>query len=122
MKLDMYEAIGGRNKLNAAIRIFYERVLADPSLREFFAATNMDGLRAKQVMFLSMLLSGEKGMGRPDIDAAHGPSRHAGLTDAHFDAFVGHFRATLETIGVQPDIIDKIMQELETTRSEVLGR
>lgn len=118
----MYEAIGGRQKLNAAVRIFYEKVLKDPKLREFFTGANMDGLRVKQVMFLSMLLGGGKGFVRPDIHGAHVKSRAEGLTDAHFDAFVGHFRATLEEIGVEAEIVAKVMQDLESTRNEVLGR
>jgi hemoglobin len=118
----MYEAIGGRQKLNAAVRIFYERVLKDPALAPFFEGANMDGLRAKQVMFLSMLLGGGKGFARPDIQGAHAQSRHEGLTDAHFDAFTAHFRATLETIGVDAEIVEKVMQDLESTRKEVLGR
>lgn len=118
----MYEAIGGRNKLNAAVRIFYEKVLKDPALRGFFDATNMDGLRTKQAMFLSMLLGGGKGFARPDIHGAHAKSRGAGLTDAHFDAFIAHFRATLEEIGVAAEIVEKVMRDLESTRNEVLGR
>jgi len=122
MKLDMYEAIGGRNKLNAAVRIFYRKVMADPNLQPFFAKTDMNGLRAKQVMFLSMLLGNTESFGRPDIRAAHTASRHEGLTDAHVDAFFGHFRSTLEDIGVQPEIVEQIMHELESTRREVLDR
>jgi len=122
MKLDLYEAIGGRQKLNAAVRIFYEKVLKDPKLRGFFDGANMDGLRAKQVMFLSMLLGGYKGFARPDIHGAHAKSRREGLTDAHFDAFVAHFRDTLQTIGVAAEIVDKVMRDLESTRNEVLGR
>lgn len=122
MKLDMYEAIGGRQKLNAAVRIFYEKVLKDPKLRQFFTAANMDGLRAKQVMFLSMLLGGGKGFARPELHGAHAKSRTEGLADAHFDAFVAHFRATLEDIGVAHEIVEKVMQDLESTRTEVLGR
>lgn len=118
----MYEAIGGRQKLNAAVRIFYEKVLQDAALTPFFAAANMDGLRAKQVMFLSMLLGGAQGFARPDIHGAHDKSRKEGLTDAHFDAFVAHFRATLEEIGVESEIVEKVMQDLEATRREVLGR
>ena len=122
MKIDMYEAIGGRQKLNAAVRIFYENVLKDPALRGFFNGANMDGLRAKQVMFLSMLLGGGKGLDRPDIHGAHAKSRTAGLTSAHFEAFIAHFRTTLEEIGVQAEIVAKIMRDLEATRREVLDR
>lgn len=122
MKLNMYEAIGGRSKLSEAVTLFYEKVLADPSLRGFFAQSNMKGVRAKQMMFLTMLLSGDEGFGKPDIHAAHAGSRMEGLSDAHFDAFVGHFRTTLVEIGVEGEAIEEIMRELESTRKKVLGR
>jgi len=122
MKLNMYEAIGGRTKLNEAVALFYEKVLADPTLRQFFAHSNMNGLQSKQMMFLTMLLSGSQGFGKPDIHAAHAGSRVQGLTDAHFDAFLGHFRATLVQIGVQVEAVEEIMRELESTRNQVLDR
>lgn len=122
MKLNMYEAIGGRTKLNEAVTKFYAKVLADPNLGGFFARSNMNGVHAKQMMFLTMLLSGNEGFGKPDIHAAHADSRMEGLTDAHFDAFLGHFRTTLVEIGVQNEAVEEIMQQLEAARKQVLGR
>jgi hemoglobin len=122
VKLDLFQAVGGRSKINAAVEIFYRKVLADPSLRSFFAGSDMNGVRAKQAMFLTMLLGGEQRYSGRDIAEAHAPSRHIGLTEAHFDTFVSHFCAALEEIGVAPDIIAQIAQKLEATRASVLGR
>jgi len=122
LKLDLFQAIGGRRKINQAVEIFYRKVLADPSLRGFFHASDMNGLRAKQAMFLTMLLGGEHRYSGKDLGEAHAPPRHIGLTEAHFDTFVGHFCAALEEIGVAPDVIAQIAQKLETTRASVLGR
>ena len=122
MKLNMYEAIGGRTKLNEAVTKFYEKVLADPNLLGFFARSNMNGVHAKQMMFLTMLLTVNEGFGKPDIHAAHAGSRMEGLTDAHFDAFLGHFRNTLVEMGVQEEAVEGIMRQLEATRKKVLDR
>lgn len=122
MKLDLFQAIGGRTKINQAVEVFYRRVLADPSLRGFFDASDMNGVRAKQAMFLTTLLGGEQRYSGKDIGEAHAPSRHIGLTEAHFDDFVGHLYAALEEIGVAPDVIAQIAQKLENTRASVLGR
>jgi hemoglobin len=122
LKLDLFQAIGGRSKINAAVEIFYRKVLADPTLRGFFAVADMDGLQAKQAMFLTMLLGGEQRYSGRDIAEAHAPSRHIGLTEAHFDTFVGHFYAALEEIGVAPDVIAQITHKLEAARASILGR
>lgn len=122
MKLDLFQAIGGRSKINAAVSLFYKKVLADPSLRGFFDGANMNGLRSQQAMFLTMLLGGEQRYSGRDIREAHAPARVHGLTDAHFDAFVGHLYAALEEIGVASDLIAQIAAKLESTRSSVLGR
>lgn len=77
---------------------------------------------AKQAMSLTMLRGGEQRYSGKDLNQAHAPSRHVGLTEAHFDAFVGHLYAALDEIGVAPDVIAQIAQKLETTRASVLGR
>jgi truncated hemoglobin YjbI len=55
---DLYEAIGGKHTIWAATDAFYRRVLEDRSLRHFFDSTDMAHLRARQSMFVSMLLGG----------------------------------------------------------------
>lgn len=122
MKIDLYEAIGGGSKISAAVALFYQKVLADPSLREFFAKSNMNGLQAKQAMFLSMLIGGEPRYTGRDVGEAHADSRILGLTDAHFNSFLGHLRATLEEVGVESTAVAQILEKLETTRNSILGR
>jgi hemoglobin len=118
----IYETIGGRLRIKAAVDLFYEKVYADPSLRHFFEGVDLQGLHARQSMFVSMLLGGKIVYTGKDIRAAHSNSRMKGLTDAHFDTMLKHFRAALEEIQVQPDKVVKIMTLLEGTRDAVLGR
>ncbi len=120
--MDLYQAIGGRTKIKAAVDAFYSKVLADPALRGFFAAADMDGLRAKQAMFLTMLLGGEQRYSGRDVREAHATTRMQGLTHAHFDLFLGHLQTTLEEIGVAADAVAQVMQQVEATRSAVLDR
>jgi len=122
VKIDLYEAIGGGAKISAAVALFHRKVLADPSLAGFFVRADMNGLQAKQAMFLSMLIGGEQRYTGRDIREAHAGSRLQGLTDAHFDTLMGHFRAALEEIGVESTAVAQIMERLETTRDSVLGR
>jgi hemoglobin len=118
----IYETIGGRLRIKAAVDLFYEKVYADPSLRHFFEGVDLQGLHARQSMFVSMLLGGKIVYTGKDIRAAHSSARFKGMNDAHFDKILKHFRAALEEIEVAPDNIVKIMVLLEDTRNAVLGR
>ena len=118
----LYETIGGNRTIWAATESFYRRVLQDENLRPFFDSTDMDQLLKRQSMFVSMLLGGQVVYTGKNISAAHAQARMQGLTDAHFDAFLVHFRAALDEVGVKPENAEKIMKLLEEKRSAVLSR
>jgi hemoglobin len=118
---NLYETIGGKRTIWAATDAFYRRVLEDRSLRHFFDSTDMDHLRARQSMFVSMLLGGRVVYTGKEIGAAHAGARTEGLTDQHFDAFLNHFRAALDEVGVKPEKVDEVMKLLEAQRSTVLN-
>lgn len=118
----LYEKIGGRKTINDLVRIFYDRVLADPLLAPFFPDADMEGLRSKQVMFLAMLLGRSRTYAGRDLTASHAGARAQGLTDEHFDALLGHFGASLGEIGVDVAYAREVIARIETTRDAVLGR
>jgi hemoglobin len=118
----LYEKIGGSRTINELVRIFYDRVLADPLLSPFFPNTDMDTLRAQQVMFMTMLLGGARSFKGRDLGTAHAAARMQGLADAHFDALLSHFGAALEELEVEEDYVREILTLLEATRDAVLGR
>ena len=118
---DLYDLIGGRQTVWTANRAFYRRVLADNTLRPFFKSTDMAELRARQSMFISMLLGGRIVYTGKDIHAAHAHAREQGLNDGHFDRFLGHFRKALNEVGVQADKVEKVSKLLDTRRNAVLS-
>ena len=69
--------------------------------------------------WVSMLLAGSVYTGK-NIHEAHARSRNYGLTDAHFDLFLTHFRAVLEEVGVKPENAETIRKRLENQRGTVL--
>ncbi|HEU5259255.1 MAG TPA: group 1 truncated hemoglobin [Vicinamibacterales bacterium] len=118
----LYDTIGGRNRIIAAVELFYGKVLADDSLRSFFESVDRQGLFARQSMFVSMLLGGKTVYTGKDLGAAHAASRLKGMSDSHFDTMLGHFRDALNEMAVAPNRVDEIMALLESTREAVLGR
>jgi len=119
---ELYELIGGRPTIAAATDRFYEKVLEDDNLRQFFKRTDMAHLRAIQSMFISMLLGGRVVYTGKNINDAHAWARSHGLNDSHFDLFLKHFRAALTEVGVQPEKADKVIKLLELKRDTVLKR
>ena len=116
----LFETIGGRLKLNKAVGLFYQKVLADESLRPFFEAVGMDRLRERQSMFVSMLLGGRVVYTGKDMHAAHEQPRKMGMKKTHFDLFLKYFRESLEEVGVPPERLDEIIKLLEASRDNVL--
>jgi len=118
----LYETIGGRLRINAAVELFYARVFADESVQSFFEGVDVQSMHARQSMFVSMLLGGKKVYTGKDLREAHANARMKGMTDAHFDTMLKHFRAALDDIQVPLDRVVEIMALLESTRDAVLGR
>jgi hemoglobin len=118
---ELYDLIGGKRTVWAATKAFYRRVLADDTIRPFFETTDMAQLRARQSMFISMLLGGRIVYTGKDIAAAHVHAREQGLNDGHFDRFLKHFREALIEVGVQSDKVEKVTNLLESRRSTVLN-
>jgi truncated hemoglobin YjbI len=81
----------------------------------------MDSLRAKQVMFLTMLMGRTRTFDGKDLSAAHAGARAQGLTDGHFDALLGHFEASMRDLKVADDYIREVIARIETTLNAVLG-
>ena len=118
---DLYDLIGGSQTIQAATESFYRRVLEDDSIRQFFKRTDMAHLRARQSMFISMLLGGRIVYTGKDIHAAHALAREKGLNETHFDTFLMHFREALKEVGVKPEKAERVIKLLESRRSTVLN-
>ena len=91
--ISIYEAIGGRPTLAAAVDIFYGRLLADPVLAPLFPQGAGIRHRAYVVTILGQALGGPERYRGSDLTAAH---RGLGITDAHFNLAAGHLDATLD--------------------------
>ena len=118
----LYDKIGGRTTITNLVRIFYEKAQADQTLGQFFQNADMEGLRARQAMFLTMLLGGEQKFTGRDLGAAHADARKKGMDDATFDTLLRLFRESLDQMQVDGEYTEEIIERLESTRSAVLGR
>ena len=95
--VNVYQAIGGRAAVSAAVEGLYGRLLADPVLSRFFPGGVAAKHRAYVVTILSEALGGPERYRGPDLSKAH---RSLGITDADFDRTAVHLAATLDSLEV----------------------
>ena len=104
--ISVYEAIGGRAALTAAVDLFYGRLLDDPVLGPLFPRGAGARHRAYVVTVLGQALGGPERYRGPNLTGAH---RGLGITDAHFDRAAAHLDATLDGLGVPRHLTDHIV-------------
>ena len=120
----LYERIGGHDALVVVVEDFYDKVLDDPALTPWFDGVDMGGQKTAFAAFVKWALGGEEDAlwhGR-SLRQAHAGLVARGLSDAQFDAVVGHLAATMAEHGVSMDIINEVGAWAETVRDEVLNR
>lgn len=118
----LFKRLGGEAAVDAAVDIFYRKVLADDSICGFFDDIDMNEQRTKQKGFLTMAFGGPNKYTGKDLRTAHARLVANGLNDDHFNAVAGHLQATLEELGVPADLIGEVMAIAGSTRDDVLNR
>jgi len=120
--LTLFEQLGGEAAVNAAVDIFYRKVLADYRINRFFDGVDMEQQAAKQKAFLTMAFGGPNNYTGQDMRNAHAKFVKMGLDDSHFDAVMENLLATLAELNVPQNLIDQVDALAQTTRNDVLGR
>lgn len=118
-EVSIYEQIGGEPAVDAAVDLFYRKVLADERISQFFDAVDMDGMRAKQKAFLTFAFGGPNHYSGKDMRKAHA---HLNLGEGHFDAVMENLGATLKELGVPDELIGKAAGVALSVKGEVLNK
>lgn len=122
MSDNLYEQIGGEAAVNAAVDVFYRKVLADDRISHFFEGVDMEKQAAKQKAFLTMAFGGPHNYTGKDMRDGHAHLVKNGLNDSHFDAVMENLGATLKELNVPDELISQAAAIAESTRNDVLGR
>jgi hemoglobin len=115
----LFERIGGKPAVEAAVDLFYRKVLSDERISHFFDSVDMDRQRAKQKAFLTMAFGGPHNYSGKDMRAAHAKMQ---LTEAHFDAVVENLAATLKELGVGDAEIGEVAAIAGSVKNDVLNK
>lgn len=119
----VFKKLGGKPAVEAAVKRFYEYMLADDRVKHFFANTNMEKQHQHQAEFIAFALGSDEGYKGKDMRSAHQHLvDHKGLSDEHFDATVENLVKALRDLDVPEDIISEAGVIVESTRNDVLCR
>ncbi len=117
----LYEQIGGQAAVEAAVDVFYRKVLADERIAHFFDDVDMERQANKQKAFLTMAFGGPNSYTGKDLREGHAHLVARGLNGGHFQAVAENLQGTLEELNVAPELIEQVMTLVGSTRNDVLG-
>lgn len=123
LKKTLYEQLGGRDAVEAAVDLFYEKVMADERINLLFEGVDIARQRAKQKAFMTYAFGGAPNYSGQSLRKAHERLvQEKGLTDEHFDAVAENLKAALQELNVPAALIKEVLGIVGCTRDDVLGR
>jgi hemoglobin len=115
----LFERLGGAGAVDAAVDIFYRKVLADDRISHFFDSVDMERQHQKQKAFLTMAFGGPNQYSGLDMRKAHA---HMKLTEVHYNAVIENLAATLKELGVPDSAIGEVAAVAATVKDDVLNK
>ncbi len=115
----LYHKIGGKTAINAAVDLFYKKVMDDDRVNHFFEDVNMRRQHNKQKEFIGAALGGPTPWTGKDMRKIHSS---LDLTESDFGVIAGHLQSTLEELKVDPELIKQVMTVIGSTKDDVLNR
>lgn len=122
VKDSLFKRLGGQNAVNAAVDIFYRKVLADNRVNQFFDGVDMEKQINKQKGFLTMAFGGPNNYTGKDMREGHKHLVKKGLNDTHVDIIISHLGETLKELGVNGADIAEVAKIANSVRNDVLDR
>ncbi|MGV3773768.1 MAG: hypothetical protein ACO1QB_12760 [Verrucomicrobiales bacterium] len=114
----LYHQLGGKAAVDAAVDLFYVKVVADDRIKHFFEDINMNKQIRKQKEYLYAALGGPIPWTGKDLRKAH--KNLPGLNETHFNAVAEHLQKTLEELKVKKELITQVMAAVGSLKGDVL--
>lgn len=122
MTSSLFERLGGQAAVNAAVDIFYRKVLADERVNYFFDGVDMEKQINKQKGFLTFVFGGPNNYTGKNMREGHKHLIVKGLNDTHVDIIIEHLGSTLKELGVADQDIQEVANIANSVRDDVLNR
>ncbi|MFL0800031.1 MAG: group 1 truncated hemoglobin [Agarilytica sp.] len=117
--MSLFDKLGGAAAVDAAVDIFYRKVLSDDRISHFFDTIDMESQHTKQKAFLTMAFGGPNSYTGKDMREAH---KHMKLTEEHFNAVAENLVGTLKELKVPEDAIDEVVTIALSVKDDVLNK
>lgn len=114
----IYHRLGGQPAIDAAVDLFYTKVLADERVNHFFEDVNMKRQIKRQKAFLSAAFGGPVPYKGKSLRKAHAD---LDLKESDFNAIAGHLQATLKELKIDESLIGEVMKVAASTKAAVLN-
>lgn len=115
----LYARLGGQPAIDAAVDIFYKKVLADKRVNHFFEDVNMNKQIKKQKAFLAAAFGGPNPWTGKDMRKAH---KNLDLKEKDFAVIAEHLVASLKELKVPQNLIDEVVAIAVSTKKDVLNQ
>lgn len=115
----IYARLGGHEAIDAAVDLFYEKMLADERVAFFFEDVNMNAQIRKQKEFLSAAFGGPEPWKGEDMRTAH---KNLDLRPEDFQAVAENLQSTLVELKVEEALVQEIMALVGSLKDDVLNR
>ncbi|MBL4682895.1 MAG: group 1 truncated hemoglobin [Pseudomonadales bacterium] len=120
--MSLYSDLGGEPAIDAAVDIFYDKVIDDTRVSYFFDGVDMRRQKNWQKRFFTYAFGGPNKYNGAGMRKAHEKAVNFGLKDMHFDIIIEHLGSTLLELGVPREKVNEAAKIAETTRSDVLHK
>jgi hemoglobin len=115
----LFTRIGGMNAVDAAVDLFYQKVMLDDRINHFFFHIDMNRQSGKMKAFLAFAFGAPFPYPGLAMREAH---QHMHLTEEHFDAVAQHLVTTLQELNVSADLIEEVVDVAMSTKKHVLNQ
>ncbi len=119
-KKSLYESLGGYDAISAVVNNLLPRLIADQLLGRFWKNRSDDGIAREKQLLIDFLCASAGGpmyyTGR-EMKLSHKGMR---ISEADWQAFLGHLNATLDTIQVPTQEREAVLAFVESTKADII--
>jgi hemoglobin len=116
-QVSLFDRIGGMAAVNAAVDIFYQKVIADDRITHFFRHIDMEKQSGKLKAFLAYAFGAPLQYDGKSMRDAH---MHMRITEMHFNAVAGHLVETLEELNVPQGLIEEVVAIAVSVKGDIV--
>ncbi len=121
MDSGLFKRLGEEVAVEAATNLFYDKVIAEPELAQFFENIDVAKQRVKLRTFLTIATGGSHEENLQIMEKVHKPLRDNGLKPKHFDKWVHLLEETLLELNVPEELVEDVTEYTNSFRRVIVG-